>query len=153
MEPLDELEAWLELDRDLDLCLPQGADEILELTLASVEVKPSKHCRSTPARGDQSHSIGLELIGEGLDWEVEAAAKLEHPNIVTVYEVGGVEERLFFSMRLITGQSLSESMKERRFSYRKALALIEKIARALFQKSHTTRRHLTVRRRATTTFT
>jgi TolB-like protein/Tfp pilus assembly protein PilF/predicted Ser/Thr protein kinase len=40
--------------------------------------------------------------------EAQAAAKLDHPNIVTVYEVGEYSGRPFFAMQHIEGQSLKE---------------------------------------------
>lgn len=39
--------------------------------------------------------------------EAESAARLDHPGIVPVYEVGSVAGRHFYSMALVAGQSLS----------------------------------------------
>jgi len=43
--------------------------------------------------------------------EARATAKLNHPNIITVYEIGKFEDRPFFSMEYITGRSLYAIMK------------------------------------------
>src|SRR5262249_34860544 len=40
--------------------------------------------------------------------EAEAAAKLEHPNIVSTHEFGELEGQLYFTMRLVEGSNLAK---------------------------------------------
>ncbi len=42
--------------------------------------------------------------------EAEAAAKLEHPNIVPIHDISEIEGQHFFSMRLIEGESLERKI-------------------------------------------
>ncbi len=65
--------------------------------------------------------------------EAEAAARLDHPHIVPIYDVGEHEGRAWFSMRLIEGGTLARKMKDTpgaRLPPREAAALLVKIARA-----------------------
>src|SRR5262245_19331595 len=61
-------------------------------------------------------------------FEAEAAANLDHPNIVPVYSVGDAAGRPFLSMRFIDGASLADRPVPR---CREAAQLMAKIARAV----------------------
>src|SRR5262249_28074823 len=63
--------------------------------------------------------------------EAEALAKLEHPNIVRVYEVGEWEGKPFFSMEYVAGGSLDRRLKNCPLAEREAAALVEMLARAM----------------------
>ncbi len=64
--------------------------------------------------------------------EAEAAASLNHPHIVPIYEVGEESGRHFFSMRLAEGGSLSERLgREPRMSIKDSVRLLVKLARAV----------------------
>src|SRR5437870_7609664 len=64
--------------------------------------------------------------------EAEAAAHLDHPNILPIYEVGQCEDELpFFSMKFAAGGSLVEAAQALRREPRRAAALMVKVARAV----------------------
>ena len=54
-----------------------------------------------------------ELLRERLLAEARIASRLEHPNIVPVYEMGWHEGWLWFAMRHISGHSLSQVLRAR----------------------------------------
>ena len=63
--------------------------------------------------------------------EAALQARLEHPNIVTVYEAGESEEGLFLAMRFIEGTDLKRLIEEGHLSPERSLRLLEQIAAAL----------------------
>ncbi len=63
--------------------------------------------------------------------EAEAAARLEHPGIVPVYEVGDLNGRPFFSMKHIEGRTLSEMLADGPTDPRESAMLLVKVARAI----------------------
>jgi len=63
--------------------------------------------------------------------EAEAAASLEHPGIVPIYEVGQHEDQHFFSMGFIEGTSLNARVKEGPMLPREAAAITQQICEAI----------------------
>jgi serine/threonine protein kinase len=63
--------------------------------------------------------------------EAEAAASLEHPGIVPIYEVGEGDGSCYFSMRFVEGGQLDQVIKRKPTSIRQAAELISKIARTV----------------------
>jgi serine/threonine-protein kinase len=63
--------------------------------------------------------------------EAEAAARLHHSNIVTVYEVGEHRETPFFSLRYVEGQTLAERLREGLATARETATILAKVARAV----------------------
>ena len=58
-------------------------------------------------------------------------AALDHPHIVTVYEAGEADGRLFLAMRMVEGPTLKELIVRRQLDDRRALRLLTQVAEAL----------------------
>jgi serine/threonine protein kinase/tetratricopeptide (TPR) repeat protein len=63
--------------------------------------------------------------------EAEAAAHLEHPCIVPIYEVGERDGSCYFSMKFIEGGQLDEVVRREPMPIRRAVELIAKVARTV----------------------
>src|ERR1044071_7045492 len=63
--------------------------------------------------------------------EAEAAASLNHPSIVPIYEVGERDGSCYFSMQFIEGGQLDEAVRRARMSIRQAAEFIAKVARTV----------------------
>ena len=85
--------------------------------------------------------VALKVIGLG-HWataahlkrfrlEAEAAARLEHPGIVPIHEVGERDGSCYFSMKFVEGGQLDEVVKREPMSIRQAAELIAKVARTV----------------------
>ncbi|MCP4566594.1 MAG: protein kinase, partial [FCB group bacterium] len=67
--------------------------------------------------------------------EAQASAKLDHPNIVPIYEVSEHQSQPFFAMAHIVGKSLREVIKENKLSTNQAVELTMQICEGL-HKAH-----------------
>ncbi len=63
--------------------------------------------------------------------EAEAAANLDHPNILPIHEVGEHDGRAYFSMKLATGGSLADRVSDLVRDPRATAAMVAKLARAV----------------------
>jgi serine/threonine protein kinase/Flp pilus assembly protein TadD len=88
-----------------------------------------------------NRTVALKVIGLGhfastphlrrFRQEAEAAASLEHPQIVPIYEIGERDGSCYFSMKFIEGGQLDGVLKHEALSARKAAELLVKIARTV----------------------
>ena len=63
--------------------------------------------------------------------EAEAAARLQHPNIVQIHEVGSHDGQPYLTMELVEGQSLDERLAEGPLSAETSAKLVQTMARAV----------------------
>ena len=63
--------------------------------------------------------------------EAEAAANLDHPGIVPIFEVGQHEGQHYFSMGFVEGKSLSQRLADGPLPFRDAAELMAKVADAI----------------------
>lgn len=63
--------------------------------------------------------------------EAKTSALLRHPNIVTVYDCGISGDRPFFTMELLTGQSLQQFLKKSSLTTRQVVDIMIKIGNAI----------------------
>src|SRR6266480_3828298 len=88
-----------------------------------------------------NRTVALKVIGLG-QWtseahlkrfrrEAEAAARLDHPCIVPIHEVGEHDGHCYFSMNFVEGGQLDEVVSDSPISTRQAAELIAKVARTV----------------------
>lgn len=85
--------------------------------------------------------VALKLIRSGslaragdiarFQTEAAAAARLQHPHIVAIYEVGEHEGQHFYSMEFVAGRSLAEALRAGPVTPREAARLLLAVAKAI----------------------
>ncbi|HEV3438405.1 MAG TPA: protein kinase [Gemmata sp.] len=66
-----------------------------------------------------------------LQREAEAIARLQHPNVVQIFQVGETEGRLFLALEYVNGGSLSAHLAGKPLAARAAATLVETLALAI----------------------
>jgi serine/threonine-protein kinase len=75
--------------------------------------------------------FATQLDRERFETEAQSAAKLDHPGIVPVYEVGEIEGRPYFSMKHVAGTTLAQRLAQGPLPPREAARILATVARAI----------------------
>ena len=97
-------------------------------SLSRASEKSQSHRR---AQSNRLGPLGHRSASEALSPGSEAAASLDHPCIVPIYEVGERDGSCYFSMKLVEGGQLDEVVRRAPMSIRQAAELIAKVARTV----------------------
>ena len=107
---------------------------------------------SSPGRPALERLVALKMLLAGrhaapaerarFKAEVEAIGRLQHPNLVQVFEVGEHDGRAFFSMEYLEGGNLEDRIAARPQPPRQAAELVELLARAI----HVAHQHAVIHR-------
>ena len=75
------------------------------------------------------HSQGEALAR--FELEARSASALNHPNIVTIYELGCVKDKHFIAMELVRGETVRQLLESGPIPFRKAIGIAAQVADAL----------------------
>lgn len=76
-------------------------------------------------------SLASEVDVQRFQTEAQAAARLQHPNIVSVHEVGRHQGQSYFSMDFVEGRNLAEIARDNPLPARRAAEYVAQIADAV----------------------
>ena len=76
-------------------------------------------------------ALASESLVKRFRREAQAVAKLQHPNIITVHEVGEKEGHYFFSMDYVEGRSLADLVHDDSISPTQAAHFLKTVAEAI----------------------
>ena len=87
---------------------------------------------------DLDRKVAIKLLKPGISAdqtrlrrEGQAMARLQHPHVVTVFDVGIFEDRIFIAMELVEGTTLGEWLEERPRSWREIVDIFAQAGRGL----------------------
>jgi serine/threonine protein kinase len=79
----------------------------------------------------RAYDLSAQMANERFQIEARSAARLHHPNIVQVYEVGEFDGRPYAALEYVAGGTLAHQLASRSLPAQKAAELLETLARAV----------------------
>src|SRR6266478_1335410 len=140
------------LSADLDALFPPSDDAVPPLQGTVLPQVPGYEVQAVVGRGGMgivfrakhlrlNRVVALKMLLVGacatpqerarFQREAEAVAKLHHPNIVQVHDVGDSDGRLYFTMELLDGGSLAQGLAGTPQPARQVAALVATLAEAV----------------------
>src|SRR5688500_18598530 len=96
--------------------------------LRARDLKHSRTVAIKVLRSDMARSIGADRFHR----EIQTAARLMHPNIITVFDSGSAADMLYFVMPYVAGESLRDRLqREGRLPVDDAVRITSQLASAL----------------------
>lgn len=95
------------------------------------KAKDRKTGRLVALKVPQERFVGDPRFVRRFHREAEVLAKMDHPNIVKVYDHGQVDGVHFIAMEYLEGEGLDKLIEERRLSLNQAAAILARVADAL----------------------
>ena len=95
------------------------------------KAKDRKTGRLVALKVPQERFVGDPRFVRRFHREAEVLAKMDHPNIVKVYDHGQVDGVHFIAMEYLEGEGLDKLIEERRLSLKQAAAILARVADAL----------------------
>jgi tetratricopeptide (TPR) repeat protein len=87
--------------------------------------------RAVALKALRPHRTGAQLSAEWIKKEAEAVAKLNHPNIVTLFDVGNCPAGPYLVMELLRGETLAARIEKGALTLDEALRVADDVARGL----------------------
>lgn len=95
------------------------------------KAKDRKTGRLVALKVPQERFLGDPRFVRRFHREAEVLTRMDHPNIVKVYDHGQVEGVHYIAMEFLDGEGLDKLIEERRLSLRQAAAILARVADAL----------------------
>ncbi|MFN4231495.1 protein kinase domain-containing protein [Thermus sp.] len=95
------------------------------------KAKDRKTGRLVALKVPQERFVGDPRFVRRFHREAEVLAKMDHPNIVKVYDHGQVDGVHYIAMEYLEGEGLDKLIEERRLSLKQAAAILARVADAL----------------------